>query len=195
MIWIRYPKMQKIAKKVTKMTEYKLFYYMNPFEVQVLFTYAKSEKIKTAMYIQFFAGLRIAETTKLKPIDVDFSKDILVVRSGKGNKDRAVPLHPRLIEQIFHYKGSKPFCDMSETNAYKVYNTTYQRALKDKAIKPDINMGTHIFRHSFAMSQLDAGTDIRQLQGLMCHSNIKDTMKYLHLKPTAPEQWMQSNIF
>ena len=60
MIWIRYPKMQKIAKKVTKMSEYKLFYYMNPFEVQVLFTYAKSEKIKTAMYIQFFAGLRIA---------------------------------------------------------------------------------------------------------------------------------------
>lgn len=176
------------------MSEYKLFYYMNPNEVQIMFTYAKTEKMKTAMYIQFFGGLRIAETTKLKPIDVDFLKNVLIVRSGKGRKDRAVPLHPRLKEQLFHYKESKPYCDMSETNAYKVYNTTYERALKDKVIKSGINMGTHIFRHSFAMAQLENGTDIRQLQGLMGHSNIKDTMKYLHMNPTAPEQWMQSNI-
>ena len=107
------------------MSEYKLFYYMNPNEVQIMFTYAKTEKMKTAMYIQFFGGLRIAETTKLNPIDVDFLKNVLIVRSGKGRKDRAVPLHPRLKEQLFHYKESKPYCDMSETNAYKVYNTTY----------------------------------------------------------------------
>ena len=138
-------------------------------------------------------GLRRMELTRLKLADIDSARMVIHVRGGKGRKDRDVMLSPRLLEALREYwrwlkhkpkewlfpGGGRAHNDLQQPMSDKVVWHAVQQAAKragiDKAVHP------HTLRHSFATHLLEAGVDLRTIQLLLGHSDLKATTVYLHL--------------
>jgi len=137
-------------------------------------------------------GLRRAEVTRLKVGDIDTERMAIHVLGGKGRKDRDVMLSPKLLDALRQYWRSlrhKPRTwlfpggrwhgrveqPMSDKVVYYACAQARQRAGIEKPVHP------HTLRHSFATHLLEAGVDLRTIQLLMGHSDLKATTVYLHL--------------
>ncbi|MDV2503196.1 MAG: tyrosine-type recombinase/integrase [bacterium] len=142
------------------------------------------------------SGLRSAELCALDVGHVENyrSQPVLVV-NGKGGKVRRVPLHPEALEAIRAYwraegrNGDDPhepiFQTLGKHGPHKVRRLTYKaiRCLIDRTRKAALikrHTTPHTLRHTFAVSLLDEGVDLRTVQDLMGHSNITTTQAYLH---------------
>ena len=137
-------------------------------------------------------GLRRAELTRLKVSDIDTQRMAIHVLGGKGRKDRDVMLSPKLLDalrQYWHSLRHKPRTwlfpggrwhshieqPMSDKVVWYACEQAAKRAGIDKPVHP------HTLRHSFATHLLEAGVDLRTIQLLMGHSDLKATTVYLHL--------------
>lgn len=173
------------------------------------------------------SGLRISEALRLRVQDVDFDYRQIIVRSGKGNKDRVTMLPEKLEEVLKHQikkvknlhqqdlaKGngktilpnalSRKYPDADALLAwqylfparmlrrdprsgmrhrYHISPKKIQRAVKKAAREADITkkVSPHTLRHSFATHLLGNGYDIRTVQDLLGHKNLKTTSVYLHV--------------
>lgn len=137
-------------------------------------TYKKHHRV--AFLLGFAAGLRISEICKLEPRDINMQERRILVRSGKGNKDRVVPL-----PKVF-----KP--DMLKFIPIKCGVRSLERAFKSAArraklleIKPTLHF--HSLRHGFATHLLKQGADIQTVRFFLGHSNISTTSVYLSSEP------------
>ncbi|MDA2916625.1 tyrosine-type recombinase/integrase [Nitrospinae bacterium AH_259_B05_G02_I21] len=141
-------------------------------------------------------GLRSAELCTLYVGDIQSyrSQPVLTV-NGKGGKVRRVPLHPEALEAIRAYwkaegrDGHKPdepiFQTLGKHGPYGARRLTYKAirhlvARTHKAALIRRRVTPHTLRHTFAVSLLDQGVDLRTVQDLMGHSNITTTQVYLH---------------
>jgi len=137
-------------------------------------------------------GLRRMELTHLKAADIDSARMVIHVRGGKGRKDRDVMLSPKLLDALRQYWRSlqhkprtwlfpggrwhnHPEQPMTDKVVWYACEQAAQRAGIDKPVHP------HTLRHSFATHLLEAGVDLRTIQLLMGHSDLKATTVYLHL--------------
>lgn len=132
--------------------------------------------------IIYACGLRVSEVVNLKIKDVDFERKMLTIRQGKGKKDRVTLLPTSLISQL------KPIIEMNSANDYlfssnrggklttRSVQSVFQKALKKSKIKKAASC--HSLRHSFATHLLENGVDIRYIQELLGHSNLKTTQIY-----------------
>ncbi len=142
------------------------------------------------------SGLRSAELCALSVEDIQAyrSQPVLVV-NGKGGKVRRVPLHPKALEAIRAYwraegrNGDDPqepvFQTLGKHGPYRARRLTYKaiRCLIDRTRKAALikrRTTPHTLRHTFAVSLLDQGVDLRTVQDLLGHSNITTTQAYLH---------------
>jgi integrase len=138
--------------------------------------------IATACY----TGMRIGELSNLKISDLRRENMTILIRNGKGGKDRIIPF-PSTLRAILveYYRLYKPkeylFCD-AET---KEPLTTHQIGAlwtKSKARCPEIQFkGIHCLRHFFATRMITLGTNIITLQTLLGHAHATTTMRYLHM--------------
>lgn len=172
-------------------------------------------------------GMRIIELVRLRVKDIDFSRRIIFVRSGKGQKDRAVPLPAELAPELkrhlerareLHDKDLAAGCGtvylpfalerkypgaVSEwawkyvfpsgklsvdprsgiKRRHHVYESVLQKALKEATRRAGLvkSVHAHVLRHSFATHLLEAGHDIRTVQELLGHKDLKTTMIYTHV--------------
>ena len=119
-------------------------------------------------------GLRRAELSNLEAKDVH--ADFLVVRSGKGQKDRLVPLVPTIAEKLHNFiKGMKP-----NEKIFKLNPTSLGMKIKDLAKRAGLaDFHCHSLRHKFATDLLNHGADIRAVQQLLGHTNLNTTQVYL----------------
>lgn len=119
-------------------------------------------------------GLRRAELSNLEKRDIH--SDFLVVRSGKGGKDRLMPLVPAIAEKLHNFtKDMKP-----NEKVFKLNPTSLGMKIKDLAKRAGLtDFHCHSLRHKFATDLLNHGADIRAVQQLMGHENLNTTQVYL----------------
>jgi site-specific recombinase XerD len=133
-----------------------------------------------------FAGLRKTELLNLKYDDVDIENMTLLVRQGKGSKDRLIPLSFTLAESLKLYLAERRrlkrtcpefFCSLKMNVG--ITGTGLKRLVERIRKQTGINFTLHQLRHTFATLMLEGGCDIFSLSRMMGHSDIKTTTIYL----------------
>ncbi len=144
-------------------------------------------KHRTVLLTLYAAGLRVTEATQLQVVDIDSQRMQLKVMHGKGNKQRLVPLSPRLLQELRSYwKQVRPttFLFPGRTLDVPLSSATIQKACKMGAALARINkpVTPHTLRHSYATGLLEAGVDLLTIGRLLGHSSFTTTMIYLHVR-------------
>jgi site-specific recombinase XerD len=161
-------------------------------EVARFFGAITGVKHRAILMTAYAAGLRISEVVALRVEDIDSKRMVLRVRQGKGRKDRNVMLSPRLLTMLREYwKIARPADWLfpgrvlgQPVTVGTVHRICVQAA---RAAGLDKHVTVHTLRHSFATHLLEAGTNIRTIQMLLGHRNIKTTAVYTHISPIALE--------
>jgi integrase/recombinase XerD len=165
---------------------------LSPDEVVRFFQAVPGLKHRALLMTAYAAGLRISEVVALTVEDIDSRRMVLRVRQGKGRKDRYVMLSPRLLEVLRAYwKAARPahwlFPGQVEgrpLTAGTVHRVCVQAS---RAAGLGKHVTVHTLRHSFATHLLEAGTDIRTIQLLLGHRELRTTAVYTHVSPAALE--------
>ena len=139
--------------------------------------------------LMYASGLRVSEVIGIKICEGDTENNSVKV-TGKGNKQRILPIYNKANEKIIEYiKKTRPY--FSKSNNYssllflnknsKVITRQYVwRSLKIRGIEKGIvkNITPHMIRHSFATHLLSGGASIRHVQEFLGHSSIESTQIY-----------------
>lgn len=141
----------------------------------------------TIMATFYATGLRCDELCKLKVSDIDSQRMMIHVRAGKGGIPRNIPLSPALRERLrVYYRWRKPTdwlfpSKMRPTQPlqHKTLRVLCLQAGRRAAIPFTVH--PHLFRHACATHMLDAGADLRTIQVLLGHADIRTTARYLHV--------------
>lgn len=154
-------------------------------EVKALFKATTSIKYRTLFQVVYATGMRLSEVANLRLSDIDRSRSLIVIRSGKGKKDRVVMLSSKLLTLVSEYLYEyKPKTYLFETgNGEPLQNRTIQLVYSQTVYAANIQKrgGIHTLRHSFATHLLESGLDIRYIQQLLGHESILTTMRYTHV--------------
>lgn len=161
---------------------------MSSFDLSDFFDYRN----RIIFEMLYSTGVRVSELVSLKVSDVDLKRGFIKVTSGKGSKQRIVPIYTKLLESIPRYleirhdnfvkdsdsgffflnrMGNK----LSRMSCYKIVKTCCERAGISQNVSP------HTIRHSFATHLLTNGADLRTIQILLGHSSISTTEIYTHV--------------
>ena len=161
-------------------------------EVERLIDSADSRLHRVWLLTLYATGVRREELVRLKVSDIDSARMVLHIHQGKGNQDRDVMLSPRLLEELREYwrwMNPKPKTylfagggrahatdvPMSAKSVFHAVKNAARRAGLRKRVHP------HTLRHCFATHLLEAGADLRTIQLLLGHADLKTTSRYLHL--------------
>lgn len=177
--------------------------------------------------IMYGCGLRLSECLRLRVQDIDFGANEILVRDGKGGKDRVTMLPQSLKGPLrMQLKGAKSVHERDlaagwgrvalpgaldrkypnasadwkwqwvfpqerrwrnsktgEQGRHHVHSTALQRAVKAAVVRAEVakNVGCHTLRHTFATHLLETGYDIRTIQELLGHKDVRTTMVYTHV--------------
>jgi integrase/recombinase XerD len=139
----------------------------------------------------YATGVRNAELTHLKVSDIDSQRMVIHIQGGKGRRDRDVMLSAKLLEELrahWHRLRRKPSTWLFPGNHHHngdqpIDTKTVWYAGKEAAKRAGIKKGAHphTLRHCFATHLLEAGADLRTIQILLGHRDLKETTIYLHL--------------
>lgn len=140
----------------------------------------------TLLYTLYSSGMRLNEILHLRTEDIWWDRDQIMIKNGKGKKDRIVPLSQVLKSLLLkYYESYKPvywlFEGQDRTLQYS--ERSLQNVVKKAAAKAGIfkKVSPHTIRHCFATHLLDGGTDVRYIQELLGHANITTTLIYTHV--------------
>ncbi len=155
-------------------------------EVLRLFKAVDNLKHRAILLVIYAAGLRVSEAVHLKVADIDGERHRILVRNGKGGKDRYTIIGNIALEALRNYwrvyrphdwlfPGSQPDQPLSSRSVQLVF----QRALVKAGIHKHATV--HTLRHSFATHLLEDGVDVRYIQELMGHEDVRTTQRYTHV--------------
>jgi site-specific recombinase XerD len=156
-------------------------------EVQRLLECVPQPQTRTVLTTLYAAGLRLMEALHLQGRDIDSTRMTLTVTHGKGNKQRLVPLSPRLLETLrAHWRARQPrtWLFAGASNDRPMCGTVVQKACKAAARQAGLNKAItpHSLRHSFATGLLEAGVDLLTIGQLLGHRSFSSTLIYLHVR-------------
>lgn len=159
------------------------------------------ERNKTIIETLYGCGLRVSELTNLKLTNL-FLEDGYVIITGKGNKQRLVPIGPKVSHQIINYRdhvrvhvniktGNENILFLNQLGAkltramiFEIVKRTASEAGIKKVVSP------HTFRHSFATHLVENGADLRAVQDMLGHAFITTTEIYTHID----REYLRKNI-
>lgn len=137
-------------------------------------------KHKAILTLTFSVGLRVSEISNLKIEEIDSKRMLIHIKNAKGRKDRIVPLSENVLillrEYFIQYKPTEYLFNGQNSNQYSIRSC---QSIYKKYIDPTGHI--HTLRHSCFTNLLEVGTDIRIIQKLAGHSNIKTTEIYTHV--------------
>ena len=172
-------------EKVSERTKERV--YLNDDEMEELMAEIDHNVVKAAAYTIYYSGLRVSECLSLTFDDIDFDRDIIYVRQGKGNKDRNVPINSKLKDILTDFIQNKRKSISSKkvfateisgslSNAY--FNRKIKEAVEELDWKKEVS--AHTLRHSFASNLVKNDVNIYKIKKLLGHSNIQVTSIYTH---------------
>lgn len=178
--------------------EKKLPVVLSPAEVSQFFLAITNLKHRAIFMTAYAAGLRVSEVVALRVEDIDSRRMVIRVRQAKGRKDRYVMLSPRLLELLREYWKTSRKRQVHRSSPYLFPGAHADRPMTStpvhiacKAAREASGLSkhvtTHTLRHSFATHLLENGTDIRTIQVLLGHRNIKTTALYTHVSTATLE--------
>jgi integrase/recombinase XerD len=154
-------------------------------EVKNVIESVENIKHKAILSLIYSCGLRISECINLKISDIDSSRMLIKIAQSKGKKDRYVQLSPKLLELLrIYYKSYKPNEHLFQGQFKDEYSArSIQNILKRALYKCNIKkrITVHSLRHSFATHLIEQGTDIRIIQEILGHKDIRTTQIYTHI--------------
>jgi len=142
-------------------------------------------KHRLILALAYGAGLRVSEVVALKVQDVDFSEMTIHLKQAKGKKDRISVVPEKIISDLREFIIGKNGADVVFASEHGGMLTTrtaqkiFEQALKKAGILKAATL--HSLRHSFATHLLENGVDIRYVQELLGHQNIRTTQRYTHV--------------
>lgn len=171
---------------ITRAKEYKsLPEVLSRNEVARILACLSNRKHRCMISLIYSAGLRRSELLNLTPKDI-ISERMLVRIMGKGRKCRYSLLSEKLLKELREYfKEYRPqkWLFEGETPGEQYSASALVKILKEAASRAGIKhrVHVHMLRHSFATHLLEQGTDLRTIQELLGHNDIKTTSIYLHV--------------
>jgi len=164
----------------------KLPVVLSPKEMKELLKAPTLLKHRVLIGVLYGCGLRCHEVRSLLIKDVDFDRNMIHVRQGKGKKDRYVPLGEHLARGLKKYlDAEKPvkwiFNGKDHQQPFSPRGT--QWVVREATKKTGINkqVSVHTLRHTYATHLLEQGLDIVSIKELLGHAHIDTTMVYLHV--------------
>ncbi len=154
-------------------------------DVRKLFEVTENLKHNTMLKLSYGMGLRVSEIINLKVTDIDSKSMQVFIARAKGKKDRYANLPKVILEQLRkYYIDYQPKEYLFEGQYGGQYSSrSVQQVFQNAMAKAGINkkVGIHSLRHSFATHLLEKGTDVRLIQDLLGHKDIKTTLLYTHV--------------
>jgi integrase/recombinase XerD len=153
---------------------------------------SKSEGHRNKAIIEtlYGCGLRVSELVNLRLTDIHYGEGFVIV-TGKGNKQRLVPISGKALKEIDIYKKDRDHLPVIHDQNILFLNRRGSRLtramiftiIKDLATRAGIRkkISPHTFRHSFATHMIEAGADLRAVQEMLGHESILTTEIYTHI--------------
>ena len=154
-------------------------------------------KHKCIIALLYASGMRRQELINLTVKHINFERKVVIVKSGKGKKDRIIPLPDNILQLVKKYMAEyKPkhylFEGQKTKNSKQTgksipYSATSLKLIINRAAEKtgiDKRVFPHLLRHTLATNMLEDGMDIRVVQQILGHENIKTTQIYTHLTNT-----------
>lgn len=151
-------------------------------EIKKLIEVTPNIKHKLIIKLLYGCGLRVSELINLKKEDFNFKESLIHVKLSKGRKDRFVKIPDSINNELTSYQNlNQEQIFFPSARGGKLTTKTIQLIVKNASRKAQIkkNVHPHTLRHSFATHLLEQGTDLRIIQKLLGHSDIKTTQIYL----------------
>ena len=147
------------------------------------------DRDRAILELLYSSGLRLAELTNLNLGDVDM-RDATVHVTGKGNKDRIVPVGRHALKALRQWAITRG--DLADADEKALFVSNRGTRISSRSVQSrvkhwvkqqgiDTNVYPHLFRHSFATHMLESSHDLRGVQELLGHANISTTQVYTHL--------------
>jgi site-specific recombinase XerD len=165
--------------------EHKLPNVLSEEEVASILRQIVNIKHKCIIYLIYSAGLRLSEVVNLKVTDIDSKRMMVLIRQGKGKKDRYSLLSDKVLKLLrSYYLEYRPKNWLFEGLYNDQYSTRsvqeiFMAAVKKAKIRKKASV--HTLRHSFATHLLEHGIDLRYIQELLGHNSPKTTEIYTHI--------------
>jgi site-specific recombinase XerD len=183
---------QKLPKSVSKQEAQTIIEYAFNLPAKYKHTrYRNRAMLATLIY----TGLRLNEMLNLKLHEVDMENRTILVKGGKGGKDRILPISSKLQEYLSRYLEDRK--RLSRESIYffttlrsdkPVTNSGTKRIITAIKKGTGINFSAHKLRHTFATLMLEGGCDLFSLQKMLGHSDIKTTTIYLSTSVTMLQE-------
>ncbi len=165
-------------KQVLKLTlETQLYSWSRPIE------YHRNLAI---IFCFLYTGIRLSELLNLKTHEVNFEELYIFISKGKGQKDRYVPIHPKLFSILKFYIHERKRCLSPSSYFFTSFRSSKPLSQKNLyaiihklARKCDFYFSPHILRHTFAKLSLEANLNPYKLKEILGHSNISTTQIYM----------------
>jgi integrase/recombinase XerC len=137
----------------------------------------------------YSAGLRVSELVGLNWRDIDEELGMVMVRSGKGNKDRLVPLGEPALDALLKWRRAMPIAwepsgpVIVNLRGGRLTTRSVEMILQRRISQAGIgaNITPHGLRHSFATHMLNNGADLRSIQEMLGHASLATTQRYTHV--------------
>ncbi len=185
----------KVPKKVCKipsvMSKHEVDLIIRSVDFTPLRYRKNANRDKLILTLLYYTGVRRNELLNLSWTDLNLSKSTIIIRSGKGNKDRLIPIHKTLLELLDRYLEERlPLTDdaliigeQGRRMCKCCFVDILNRYLAISGLKKK-GYSAHSFRHSFATHLIESGADLFKVQSLLGHATLETTKIYINFNST-----------